>query len=134
MAGNTAGKPKRLVLLVIMRMRSPGIFQLQLLVWLAVLLLIFFSLLPMDGFGKSMIYTAVNTTSYAIIIYGNILILYPAFYKTGKFVSYGLLVTLLLLATGILRGYASITLYQYFLSIKKTPINFWTLKIGRAHV
>jgi len=127
MAGNTAGKPKRLVLLVIMRMRSPGIFQLQLLVWLAVLLLIFFSLLPMDGFGKSMIYTAVNTTSYAIIIYGNILILYPAFYKTGKFVSYGLLVTLLLLATGILRGYASITLYQYFLSIKKTPINFWTL-------
>jgi sensor histidine kinase YesM len=106
---------------------KPGIVQLQLLIWVAVLLLIFFSLLPMDGFGKSLIYTAINTTSYAIIIYGNILLLYPLFYQKRKFVWYGLLVALLLLATGILRGYASIVLYKHFLTIRVPPINLLTL-------
>jgi len=60
--------------------RAPGIAELQVLTWAAVLLLIFFSLLPMDGFARSAIYTLVNTATYAIIIYGNILCLYPVFY------------------------------------------------------
>ena len=104
-----------------------GIVQLQVLVWAAVLLLIFFSLLPMDGFGRSMIYTVVNTTFYALIIYGNILVLYPLFYQKRKFVLYGILVTLFLVATGILRGYASIALYEHFLIIKTRPLNLLTL-------
>ncbi|WP_183557902.1 sensor histidine kinase [Mucilaginibacter sp. SP1R1] len=105
----------------------PNIVQLQVLIWVAVLLLIFFSLLPMDGFRKSVIYTIVNTTSYAIIIYGNILILYPLFYQKGRFVWYGLLVMLLLVATGILRGYTTIMLYQHFLQLKAVPIKFLNL-------
>jgi sensor histidine kinase YesM len=105
----------------------PGIIQLQGLIWVAVLLLIFFSLLPMDGWQKSVIYTAVNTLSYAIIIYGNILVLYPMFYQKRKFVWYGISVTLFLIATGILRGYASIILYQHFLLIKPFPINLLML-------
>src|SRR3569833_481186 len=104
-----------------------GIVQLQVLVWAAVLLLIFFSLLPMDGFGRSMIYTVVNTTFYALIIYGNILVLYPLFYQKRKFVLYGILVTLFLVATGILRGYASIALYEHFFIIKTRPLNLLTL-------
>jgi sensor histidine kinase YesM len=99
----------------------PGIIQLQVLIWLAVLLLIFFSLLPMDGWQKSVIYTIVNSLSYAIIIYGNILVLYPVFYQKKKFVWYGITVTLFLIVTGILRGYASNILYQYFLLIKPAP-------------
>ena len=106
---------------------GPGIVQLQLLIWVAVLLLIFFSLLPMDGFSKSAIYTIVNALSYAIIIYGNILILYPSFYQKRRFIWYGLLVTLFLVATGMLRGYATITLYQYFSLTGKTPITFLRL-------
>jgi sensor histidine kinase YesM len=106
---------------------DPGIVQLQILIWVAVLLLIFFSLLPMDGFLKSVIYTIVNATSYAIIIYGNILILYPVFYQERRFVWYGLLVALFLIATGILRGYASIVLYQHFLLIKTAPVNLLML-------
>ena len=108
---------------------APGIVQLQLLIWVAVLLLIFFSLLPMDGFARSAVYTVVNTISYAIIIYGNILILYPAFYKKGKFVWYGLLVALFLVVTGMLRGYATIILYQYFSLTAKTPIT-WLRLLG----
>jgi sensor histidine kinase YesM len=104
-----------------------NISQLQVLTWLAVLLLIFFSLLPMDGFHKSFIYTIVNTTSYGIIIYGNILVLYPVFYAKRRFVLYGILVVVFLVATGILRGYASIVLYRHFLNIKIPPANLLTL-------
>lgn len=105
----------------------PNLTQLQILIWVAVLLLIFFSLLPMDGVLKSVIYTFINTISYAIIIYGNILILYPVFYQKGKFVWYGSLVVLFIVATGMLRGYATIILYQYFLVIKPVHINFLNL-------
>jgi LytS/YehU family sensor histidine kinase len=105
----------------------PGIIQLQVLIWAAVLLLIFFSLLPMDGLLKSSIYTVVNTLSYAIIIYGNILVLYPVFYQKGRFVLYSITVVLFLVITGILRGYAGIVLYQHFLVIKTTPVKLLTL-------
>ena len=106
---------------------KPGIIQLQVLIWAAVLLLIFFSLLPMDGLPKSVIYTVVNTTSYAIIIYGNILILYPVFYQKGKFVWYGILVIIFLLFMGILRGYLLITLYQHYALMKTGQLSLPTL-------
>lgn len=105
----------------------PGIIELQILIWVAVLLLIFFSLLPMDGLLKSVIYTLVNSTSYAIIIYGNILFLYPLFYQKRRLVSYGITVAFFLIITGILRGYASIILYQHFLLIKPAPLTLTTL-------
>jgi len=104
--------------------RRLGIIQLQVLIWVAVLLLIFFSLLPMDGLLKSVIYTVVNTAAYAIIIYGNILVLYPVFYQKQRFIWYGITVTLLLVLTGVLRGYATIILYQHFLLSKPGHVNF----------
>lgn len=99
-----------------------GIIQLQVLIWVAVLLIIFFSWLPMDGFQRSVIYTVLNTASYAIIIYGNIQVLYPLFYEKRKFVWYSLLVIILLFATGIFRGYFSIEFNRYFLALKTSPI------------
>jgi sensor histidine kinase YesM len=107
--------------------QAPSIVQFQVLIWTAVLLLIFFSLLPMDGLLKSLVYTVVNATSYAIIIYGNILFLYPVFYQKRRFVSYGISVALFLILTGMLKGYAGIILYKYFLLIKTGPFNLLTL-------
>jgi sensor histidine kinase YesM len=107
--------------------QAPSIVQFQVLIWTAVLLLIFFSLLPMDGLLKTAIYTVVNATSYAIIIYGNILFLYPVFYQKRRFVSYGISVAFFLILTGMLKGYAGIILYQYFLLIKTGPVNLLTL-------
>jgi sensor histidine kinase YesM len=89
--------------------------------------LMFFSLLPMDGLLKSVIYTVVNATSYAIIIYGNILLLYPAFYQKRRFVTYGISVAFFLILTGMLKGYAGVILYKYFLLIKAGPVNLLTL-------
>ena len=106
--------------------QAPGIVQLQVLIWTAVLLLLFFSVLPMDGLLKSVIYTVVNTTSYAIIIYGNILLLYPVFYQKRRFVWYGISVAFFLILTGMLKGYAGIIIYKHFL-IKTPPVNLLTL-------
>ncbi|MGN8071413.1 sensor histidine kinase [Mucilaginibacter sp. SG564] len=110
-----------------MKLKKPGTTLLQLLIWVAVLLLIFFSALPMDGPRKSVISTIISTLSYAIIIYGNILFLYPIFYQKRKFVWYGVLVVLLLVVVGMLRGYISIIVYQYFSIIKPVHISFWRL-------
>jgi sensor histidine kinase YesM len=100
-----------------------SIVQLQLLIWIAVLLLIFFSLLPMDGWQKSVIYTVVNATSYAIIIYGNILFLYPVFYQKRRFVAYGISVALFLILIGMLKGYIGIILYREVLFINIPPVD-----------
>jgi sensor histidine kinase YesM len=106
--------------------QAPGIVQLQVLTWTAVLLLLFFSVLPMDGLLKSVISTVVNTTSYAIIIYGNILFLYPVFYQKRRFVLYGISVAFFLILTGMLKGYAGIILARYFLN-KPVHVNFFAL-------
>jgi sensor histidine kinase YesM len=107
--------------------QAPSTGQLQVLIWTAVLLAIFFSLLPMEGVLKSVIYTLVDATSYAIIIYGNILLLYPVLYQKGRFVLYGISVVFVLILTGMLRGYASITLFKYVLLIKTPPVNLLLL-------
>jgi len=121
-------KRKRLVFLNMKIWRqSPSITQYQALIWIAVLLLLFFSVLPMEGLLKSVIYTGVNTTSYAIIIYGNILILYPAFYQKRRFVAYGISVAFFLILTGMLKSYAGIILYEYFLLRKPAPVDLLEL-------
>jgi sensor histidine kinase YesM len=107
--------------------QAPNIVQLQVLIWTAVLLLMFFSQLPMNGLLTTVIYTVVNATSDAIIIYGNILFLYPVFYQKNRFVWYGISVALFLILTGMLRGYTNITLYQYFQLIKTAPVHLSTL-------
>jgi sensor histidine kinase YesM len=94
---------------------GPRLVRLQVLIWASALLLIFFSGLPMDGLAKSVIYTGVNTAFYALIIYGNILFLYPVFYERGYLVWYVLLVIVFIMLAGLLRGYASISLYNHFL-------------------
>ncbi|PWK75390.1 histidine kinase [Mucilaginibacter oryzae] len=98
---------------------KPGVLQLQLLVWLAVSLLLFFSYLPMDGAGQSAVYTILNVVFYAMIIYGNILYLFPVFYQRGRYAWYALLVIAFIAVTGILRGYANMWVYNTFFA--KTP-------------
>ena len=104
--------------------QAPNIVRLQVLIWTAVLLLIFFSLLPMFGLLKSFINSVVNTIYYAIIIYGNIMVLYPVFYKKRRFVWYGVSVAFFLILTGMLKGYAGDILYEYFHLTKPAPVDW----------
>jgi len=97
------------------------------LIWTTVLLLGFFLVLPMEGFPKSVVYTVVNTASYAVIIYWNILWLYPVFYQKGRFVLYGISVAFFLILTGMLKGYTGFVLLQHFRLTKSTHIDLLSL-------
>ena len=103
------------------------VIYLQLSAWVSAVLLIFFSTLPMDGFTQALIYTSVNSVFYALIIYGNILFLYPTFYLRGKWLWYIILVILFISFAGILRGYITIVAYNHFLQDKARVINFGKL-------
>jgi sensor histidine kinase YesM len=79
--------------------------------------------LPMDGLLKSATFTLVNAASYAIIIYGNILFLYPVFYQKRRFGAYGISVAVFLILIGMLKGYAGMILYKYVLHIPTPPVD-----------
>ena len=104
--------------------------QLQWLVWVSVSIIIFLSLIPMDGLHWSAILAAIYTAYYVAIIYGNISFLYPRFYLTKKYVWYVLLAVLLLLITGMARGYITTIIYdKYFIKPSEhiEPITFLRL-------
>ena len=81
----------------------------------------------MNGLLESVIVTVVNATSYAIIIYGNILLLYPVLYQKKRFVWYGISVAFFLILTGMLKGYAGFILLQYFRLTKSTHVDLLNL-------
>jgi hypothetical protein len=78
------------------------------LVWLSVIIISFFSMLPVDGAGKSALSAAVSGCFYAVIVYGNIFVLYPHFYHKKKYVLYALALVALLVVAGFGRGYLSL--------------------------
>jgi hypothetical protein len=90
------------------------ITQLQWLAWVSFYVITFFSYLPMDGLAESAVFPVINCFFYAVIIYGNILFLFPRFYQREKYAVYVLLVILLLLITGLTRGYLSSFIYNTY--------------------
>ena len=78
---------------------------LQYLVWAAVLLIGFFAMIASDGIKLSAAYAVNNTCFYALIIYGNIRLLYPWLYQKKKYILYAAASVLLLLLAGAGRGY-----------------------------
>jgi sensor histidine kinase YesM len=104
--------------------RKPTITQLQVLVWVLVYFIVFFSLLPMDGFKQAVVFTFISTTFYAIIIYGNISLLYPRLYAKGHIAAYVLSVIVFLTVTGLTRGYLIMTIYNRYFATK--PEVMWT--------
>ena len=82
---------KRLVFLNMKIWRqAPSIVQFQVLIWIAVLLLIFFSLLPMDGLPKSVIYHGSQRNIVCNHYLWEYPVLYPVFYQKRRFVLYGI--------------------------------------------
>lgn len=98
--------------------------QLQWLIWLSVSIIIFISLLPMDGLIQSAVYTFINTGFYALVIYGNISLLYPRLYLHGHRLVYALAVVALLLAAGAGRGFLSWYVYYKYFAPKSVPFTF----------
>ena len=101
--------------------------RLQWLVWIAVVLIIFFSLLPEDGFYHALLFTPISVTFYVLVIYGNISYLYPVFYERGRKVAYVILVTILLVAGGMGRGYLMEWLWNKYFNPTPEPITVATM-------
>ncbi|MBS1501104.1 MAG: hypothetical protein JST32_03525, partial [Bacteroidetes bacterium] len=57
--------------------RTKAIVRLQWLIWIAVFLIIFFSILPEEGLAHALIFSTTSVAFYTLVIYGNILLLFP---------------------------------------------------------
>lgn len=96
--------------------------QLQYAIWGIMFLVTFFSMLPMDGPAQSVIYAAVNITTYAIIVYGNLNFLIRFFYEKGRIVQYVAGSILFLALTGIARASLLLFIYNRFFAEKAIPL------------
>ncbi len=86
--------------------------RLQYLVWAAILLISFFAMLSADGVRRSAAYAIINTCFYALIIYGNIRVLYPGFYQKKRYVPYIAGSVLLLLLAGAGKVYIGFAIHN----------------------
>jgi sensor histidine kinase YesM len=91
--------------------------RLQYLVWAAILLISFFAMVSRDGVKRSAVYAIIDTCFYALIIYGNIRLLYPRFYARKRYVLYIAGSVLLLLLAGAGKVYISLAIHSRYVSV-----------------
>ena len=103
------------------------IAQLQWLVWTAVFLIIFFSLLPEDGFYHALVFTPISVSFYVLVIYGNINYLYPRFYERGRKAEYVIYITILLVVGGLARGLLVMWLWNNYFSTMREAITLGSM-------
>ncbi|HVW95359.1 MAG TPA: histidine kinase [Mucilaginibacter sp.] len=102
--------------------RRLSIVQLQWLIWIAVLFIVFFTYLPEDGFYQAAAFASVNVAFYIILIYGNITFLFPRFYEKGNKLLYAILALILLIGGGFARGYIIMYMDIHFFAEKPMPM------------
>jgi sensor histidine kinase YesM len=101
--------------------------QLQWVIWTSVFLINFLALLPMDGVVQSVVYATFNILFYALIIYGNLLVLLPVFYEKGRVVQYVIISILFLAGVGLFRAHFSLFIYNRFFAEKPETLNIKSL-------
>lgn len=89
-----------------------NIVQLQWMVWVFFFIIILLSLLQNDSFSQAVTYAFLNSSFYAVIIYGNILWLFPRLYQRGKVTLYVVAIITFLLGVGFIRGYITMSIYN----------------------
>jgi sensor histidine kinase YesM len=99
--------------------RTTAIVRLQWLIWIAVYLIIFFSILPEEGLTHALIFSTTSVAFYTLVIYGNILLLFPRLWERGHKVAYVICVVILLVGGGLGRGYLLIYLVNHFVAMPK---------------
>ena len=94
--------------------RKITLTQLQYLVWSAILLISFISMLSSDGVVPSALFAFNGVAFYAMIIYGNIQFLYPRFFQKKRYILYVVGAILLVGIAGIAKGYISLYINSRF--------------------
>jgi hypothetical protein len=98
------------------------IVRLQWLIWICVFLIIFFSIVPEEGFDHALLFTPISVSFYILVIYGNINYLYPRFWERGRKAEYIIYVTILLVGGGLARGYLVMWLWNTYFNPKPEAI------------
>lgn len=101
--------------------------QLQFLIWGFVFLFTFLTYLPEDGLAQALTYSIMNCMFYALLIYGNISLLFPRLYLKGRIVLYTLAALCFLIAIGAARATLSVFIYNSFFAKVKEALNFQTI-------
>jgi sensor histidine kinase YesM len=96
--------------------RKIALTQLQYLVWAAILLISFISMISSDGVVPSALFALNSVTFYALIIYGNIQLLYPRYFQRKRYVLYVVGSVLLVWIAGFVKGYVSLYISSRFFS------------------
>jgi len=96
--------------------------RVQWLLWLVVLFMMFFSLLPEDGFKQAAVFSLLNVLFYALVIYGNISWLYPRLYAKGDIAKYVAAVLLFLPAAGLARAFIMSSIYNAWFTDMPQPV------------
>lgn len=110
---------------IFFRKASP--VQLQFLIWGFVFLFTFLTYLPEDGFGQALTWGVMNIGFYALLIYGNISLLYPRLYEKSRITAYVAAALGLLLSIGVTRAVLSVSIYNRFFAKEKEVLNVKTL-------
>ncbi|SEW49853.1 sensor histidine kinase [Chitinophaga arvensicola] len=100
--------------------------RVQWALWLVVFFMMFFSMLPEDGFGQAVVFSLLNVLFYALVIYGNINWLFVQLYLKGRIVVYVIAVLVFLLVTGLCRGFLLTWIYNTWFTTHPEPL---TMKI-----
>jgi sensor histidine kinase YesM len=98
--------------------RKITLTRLQYLVWLAILFISFISMVSSDGVPRSALYAFNGICFYALIIYGNIQLLYPRFFQKKRYVAYTLGSILLVGIAGLAKGYTSLYIGSQYATTK----------------
>src|ERR1700744_2495495 len=88
--------------------RKITLTQLQYLVWTAILLISFISMLSSDGIAGSAFFALNGVLFYALIIYGNIQFLYPRLFQKKRYILYAMGSIGLVAIAGFIKGYLSL--------------------------
>ena len=88
--------------------RKITLSQLQYLVWTAILLISWISMISSDGVAPSALFAFNAVAFYALIIYGNIHFLYPRLFQKKRYILYAVGSVLLVGIAGLLKGYLSL--------------------------
>jgi len=103
------------------------IVRLQWLIWIAVFLIIFFSIVPEEGFDHALVFTPISVCFYILVIYGNINYLYPRFWERGRKAEYVIYVVILLVGGGLARGYLVMWVWNTYFNPKPEAITWGML-------
>ncbi|RFM27993.1 sensor histidine kinase [Deminuibacter soli] len=101
-----------------------SLMRMHWLVWAGVWIIIFLSLIGMDGLPASLIFASIYTVFYALIIHGNANYLLPRLYRKGRIKAYVAAVIVLLSVAGISKGMGVFFIYNNWFAEQKETFRY----------